>query len=505
MSIDENVVSDGRQSLILGAQNHIACTSKSVEVKQGKYAFSLQVQSPNAKYAGYYIGFKEATSTSYSDRIQINDSDWHTHTRIVDIPKGVSKLYVYLYSYAADGKTNIVTRYDKVELRLLEKLTEIPLSSMNSGYEKLPFVAQEGTSTFRYVDAYYSGKNIIPNPAFESGLWQDKVGDCYNYDNDPELRMSIYNGLSRQHSNSLQLEAQRHVACTSQSIPISEGTYQFSFDYESPNAHSMRYFLVFDDSGKTGVKDEVAIDDKEWKSYSKIITVPKGVSNATLYVYSSQTNQTQWVVNRYDNFSLVLVPEIQNNYIYVSKSNKVDKIQNPGSVTFTVVDTTKKLVSVNGAHTSFYLAMSENYYPKWQAELNNSKSNGRFTSWIPWVHPDKIQDDFHFKLDGFLNGWYVDPVALCATSKNRESGISSSSLSTLRTLQTSDSLKPGCSVNPDGSYNMELIIEFTPQRWFYVGLIISGVTLFSCISYLGYDFVRSRRRKKGESANIVHN
>jgi hypothetical protein len=35
----------------------------------------------------------------------------------------------------------------------------------------------------------------------------------------------------------------------------------------------------------------------------------------------------------------------------------------------------------------------------------------------------------------------------------------------------------------------------TPQRWLYVGLIISGVTLAGCLSYLGYDFVRSRRKK----------
>jgi hypothetical protein len=41
---------------------------------------------------------------------------------------------------------------------------------------------------------------------------------------------------------------------------------------------------------------------------------------------------------------------------------------------------------------------------------------------------------------------------------------------------------------------VNITIQYYPQRWFYVGLIISGVTLFGCVSYLGYDFVRRRRK-----------
>lgn len=42
---------------------------------------------------------------------------------------------------------------------------------------------------------------------------------------------------------------------------------------------------------------------------------------------------------------------------------------------------------------------------------------------------------------------------------------------------------------------MELVIEFWPQRLFYVGIGISGATLLGCLAYLGYDFMR---RKKPE-------
>ena len=40
------------------------------------------------------------------------------------------------------------------------------------------------------------------------------------------------------------------------------------------------------------------------------------------------------------------------------------------------------------------------------------------------------------------------------------------------------------------------VIEFFPQRWFSLGLLISGTTLLACIGYLGYDFFRRRRAKR---------
>ena len=51
----------------------------------------------------------------------------------------------------------------------------------------------------------------------------------------------------------------------------------------------------------------------------------------------------------------------------------------------------------------------------------------------------------------------------------------------------------------DGSYDLDLIIEFSPQRYFYIGLIISGITLLSCFGYLGYVLLH---RKKPEAGGV---
>ncbi|MBU4299391.1 hypothetical protein KJ636_05085, partial [Patescibacteria group bacterium] len=54
-------------------------------------------------------------------------------------------------------------------------------------------------------------------------------------------------------------------------------------------------------------------------------------------------------------------------------------------------------------------------------------------------------------------------------------------------------LKSSCVKNPDGSYDFEMIVEFWPQRLFYLGLGISGTTLLFCLIYLVWDYRRNRK------------
>ncbi|HWQ59729.1 MAG TPA: hypothetical protein VN420_01115, partial [Candidatus Fimivivens sp.] len=131
-------------------------------------------------------------------------------------------------------------------------------------------------------------------------------------------------------------------------------------------------------------------------------------------------------------------------------------------------------ISITKASHPFYLNMREGYNSNWKLELNNNTNHGVFRSWIPFVSPDEISAKYHYRYDGYLNGWYVDPVDICGTNGN---------------------LKEGCKINEDGTYNIEMTVEFFPQRWFYLGLLISGTTLAGCLGYLGYDFVKRRKRR----------
>ena len=64
----------------------------------------------------------------------------------------------------------------------------------------------------------------------------------------------------------------------------------------------------------------------------------------------------------------------------------------------------------------------------------------------------------HYLVDGYANGWWV-PIE--ADSQVR---------------------------------SFEVILEFTPQRLFEVGITVSGITFVVCIAYLAYSHLKKKRR-----------
>jgi hypothetical protein len=49
-------------------------------------------------------------------------------------------------------------------------------------------------------------------------------------------------------------------------------------------------------------------------------------------------------------------------------------------------------------------------------------------------------------------------------------------------------------INTTGD-NLEIVIRYTPQDWFEIGLVISGLTFASSLFYLFYDWRRSKKDK----------
>ena len=319
---------------------------------------------------------------------------------------------------------------------------------------------KNGENKFEYKDSKLTLDNAIENPSLESGAWQDKVSDCYNYDKNPILTMNLNAQEKSDGNQSLQLEATRHIACVSKKVAVKSGSaYLLSFDYQSPNSKIATYRLAFNDKEKTVISENIDVKDRIWNTFSKTIKIPNGSTSISLRVQANSVDEKTNIINRYDNFKLIEIPDFSDAYYLVSEPDV--KLEEPKSITFDLINPTKKLVHIKGATTPFYLAMSESYHPQWQAQMNNEKINGFLASWISFVKPDKIAEEFHYKLNDFLNGWYVDTEKVCQNNS-------------------------ACTKNSDGSYDMEMVIEFFPQRWFYFGLLISGTTLLGCFGYLGY-------------------
>ena len=462
--------SEGGKTLELSATSHIACTGPGSQNIDGgkKYLLSFDYQSPNGQVAGYYIAFNDSEKHVISEELPVENDQWHHFQKEIDAPEGATTFSLVVYSYSIDNKTPVITRYSNFKMSPLEKVTTIdPQYQQNFQKVDLP---QQASYDFSYQDSAHDFSNLIRKSSFEDGLWNDVVGDCNNYDDKGKLGIAL-SDVALDGSKSLELQATRHIACTGPGVlpAVEDKTYFFSFDYQSPNSKEAGYYLGFNDPDKTVINERLPIGDKGWHTFTKQIKVPAGASSVSLVVYSYSTDGETNIITRYDNFHFVQLPDLENRYYLVSdpKTNFV----NPAAIDFELLNPTKKLVHIKGATTPFYLAMSEAYHPQWQAQLTNNKIQGLFNKWIPWVNPDRISDDKHFELDGFLNGWFVEPEQLCANNNS------------------------ACKKNTNGSYDIEMTVEFFPQRWFYLGLLISGTTLLGCLLYLGYDFARRRKNK----------
>lgn len=85
----------------------------------------------------------------------------------------------------------------------------------------------------------------------------------------------------------------------------------------------------------------------------------------------------------------------------------------------------------------------------------------------------EIAKDAHFVANISSNAWFIDTSTLC---KNHAA----------------------CKANADGTYDMELILEYYPQQMHYIGIGISGITLFICILLIAFSYGKNTKRNSRE-------
>jgi hypothetical protein len=467
MARNQNEHSDGRYSLELSTFAHNACTGPNpIEVIPGHdYLLSFDYKDYAAQDGdeiGYQIVFNDADSTTIKKYRTVLGDAWHTVRQLVAVPKDATTLRIRLVSIPKIRSTeNALTFFDNVNLSLARTDLQ-PHIDLRPRYTATPL--QPGKNTFTYLDATHSGRNLMPNPSLEEGVWQQRVGDCNAYDDQPLLKMQASSEASDAR-RSLELAARRHIACTGpDKLPVKENSaYVLSFDHQSPNAKAASYSVSFDDPDATTMRGTIPSSNR-WQNFTRTIKTPVGARHMQLQVYARSTEGgSKYIVNRYDNFKLIEAPDLEDGY-FVADARNAD-LTPPQKISYTPLEPTKKLAHVKGAQGPFYLTISEGYHPKWRLELNNTHV-GR----LPLAQPNAIDARDHIRWNHYLNGWYVDPAKLCQNHRQ------------------------GCIRHNDGSYDLELLAEFTPQRWFDVGILISAVTLAGCIGYLGYTKIRNRNR-----------
>ncbi|HKU18913.1 MAG TPA: hypothetical protein VJP80_06605 [Candidatus Saccharimonadales bacterium] len=468
MSTNNQDATDGKQSLQLESDAHTACTTSPASALHGnQYIFSLAYRVVGGQTAGYRITFDDAHKTTVQKDLPASGR-WRTYQSALEVPAGAIHATVTLLGYPDYRFLNhAVTNYDNVQLLPAVGLVNLPAPAPSYTTATLP-TEQQVTLSFA-SSAANQGKNLVPDGSFEQGLWQQKPQDCDNYDSEPDISMGLSSGNGG--GRSLELRARRHAACTSATNIAIEprGRYLLSFDYQSPDTSRASYSVSFDDPGATTVQGTIHLANTGWHHFTKQLSAPLAAhhANITFYAYGADSG-TDLIINRYDNVSLSAIPTVAGEYFAVNKPS-VSTAQ-PATVTATKQGAARESIYVGHATKPFYLSMSESYNPLWRLELANSNSTSVLAQVAPWSRGTAVPSVQHFRLNDFENGWYVDPAALCSGNPD------------------------GCTKQQDGSYDLHLVAEFTPQHWLYVGASISSVTAIGGGWYL-LRYVRAQRQK----------
>lgn len=463
MYLDNTQKTDGRNSLSLPAAKHSACSGpEPVAVQAGKrYMLTFDVRGDESDQIGYLTRFNNPSQTSVKKYIPLEGASWRTINQLVEVPKDADRLSLKLLGMPnTRTRRPTITYYDNIKLQQVDTLATIEIEGPN--YQSVPIGS--GRHAFGFEDSNYRNTNLFPNASLENGLWKKEVSDCNAYDDKADLKMKD-SEVASNGQRSLELSAKRHIACTGPpAVKVRENSYYLlSFDHQSPNAKNASYYVNFigDNVAQAALSADVPTDPT-WQTYTRLIKTPAGAKDLQLSVRSRADEQREaYLTNRYDNFRLVELPSNLQQYYIVGAEGQGFKA--PQGISYKAEDPARRAIHITKASGKFYLTLADSYNESWRLVLNNQHV-GR----LPWSRPDIVSQEAHVRWDGFVNGWLVDPAAICQAQKQ------------------------GCTANGDGTYDLDLIAEFSSQRWFNVGVATSISALLACLAYFGVLLAKSR-------------
>lgn len=355
---------------------------------------------------------------------------WNSFTHAFQAEGDVSRMYFF----SGKQPKEAMTSFRNVQIHEFSPIRSIALADYDfPGAEIGEYVA----TSINNAD-FISSSTIVPTPPLTD--WSQ--GDCNALDNKSVVGFSHL-------TDGLELKAKDgHNACIRLVTDVNTNfSYAFDFEYYSEGANDdFEMAYVYDPDFPLKKYTEPRVKNA-WHHVTIKTSTPEDAKKLTIYLYSG-TNKNGSASVKYRNFTMKRVAKTFAENLLITGDTNKDKNQ---KVSSDELAPHLYRVKAASAKKGFFINFMEPYHDGWELYIgDNNKS----------VLP-------HMTANMYTNGWYVDVDKMC-----RELNL--------------------CKQNADGTYDIEMIAEFIPQRWFYVGLIISGTTLLGCITYLIYDW-RKRR------------
>lgn len=175
MQQDGSTARDGKQSLLLIAKRHTACTSPDqIAVTQNNtYQLRFSYKSSTAQNASYSLRFNDSAGSTEGDRIPIKGSGWHDTTIRFTVPKGATKVTLTLYAEPQDDNKEVRVNYDDIRVTDVTPLVNNFLVTRDAAPLRAPdSIAFNGHSPTRKTIAIKGAHGpfyLIMNEAFHPG------------------------------------------------------------------------------------------------------------------------------------------------------------------------------------------------------------------------------------------------------------------------------------------------------------------------------------------------
>lgn len=372
------------------------------------------------------------------------------------------------------------------------------VSAENFGYEiddkNISFDSSEGKLYLNNLsitpksNINFIGTNLIKNGSFEeSGFWSYN-NECGGAGTEAEINW-IEDAADG--NKSLMMLAKKKIACTAYYLNgvKNDYIYRLSFNYRKDQGGDPLLNVFINDNLFIDEKlNTDNVENNKWSGFERTIKLDKKVNNVKIFIYT-EAEGDNITKNLFDNFKFIPVAFVPNDLYAIS--DNVNKFSTPELISFKKIYPTKYKIRIHGAKESFLQVFSNAFDSGWkvyvdryspdQAQAKEGvagyvskkyqgaiQDNNLFSGhiWDTWFK-NPIFEESHLMVNGYANSWWID------LNKIKESG---------KYIQ-----------NPDDSIDFDIIVEFWPQRLFYLGTVIS---ILSLISIFLFDFKFKNNKKK---------
>lgn len=310
-----------------------------------------------------------------------------------------------------------------------------------------------------------NNQNLVVNPSFDIGGWPEPTYDCTSEESDYEVKQSP----EREHY--LQFRNKQRRVCQTRVIGNLQPRRKYLFSYDVQHIAGEQPVICL----KLNEEDychgiNTMTDTADWQHREFIYE--QGESDRAL-IYFSVPGSNRESINNFDNFELRQV-DLPETISFVNERDPT--AYQVSQIEYRKISNTKYRVILKSASGNVPLIFTENYDVNWQAYVK-SESDSQ-TDTIKKSSGETIQNDNlptgdlwetsglksindHHKINGYSNVWYYQ-----AGPKPKD---------------------------------IEIIMEYKPQKLFMIGQFISVITLgfiilfFIIRNFLNVSFIRKNR------------